>query len=128
MQYYAINTQQVTWEITDGEAVIIHFETSAYYGLNASGTYAWLRLAEGPVAADELAEKIALRYGKVRDSVAADVDGFLQTAIREDLVILAPGNGAASPNVAETSSLAGGYEAPRLTKFGELEKLILSGE
>ncbi|HEY1372595.1 MAG TPA: PqqD family protein [Candidatus Binatia bacterium] len=128
MQHYTINTQQVTWEITDGEAVIIHFETSAYYGLNASGTYAWLQLAEGPVDAGELAEKIAMRYGHLPNRVAADLDGFLQNAISEGLVISVPGNGSASPRIAETPCAAGAYEAPRLTKFGELEKLILSGE
>ncbi|HEY1267256.1 MAG TPA: PqqD family protein [Candidatus Binatia bacterium] len=128
MQHYAINTQQVTWEITDGEAVIIHFETSAYYGLNASGTYAWLQLAEGPAEVRDLAERIAMRYGQLPNSVAADLDGFLQNAISEGLIIPAPGNGAAGPRMAETTSAAGAYEAPRLTKFGELEKLILSGE
>jgi hypothetical protein len=128
MQHYAINSKQVTWEITDGEAVIIHFETSAYYGLNASGTYAWLQLAEGPADAGELAEKIAMRYGKLPNSIAADLDGFLQNAISEGLVISVPGNGAARPRLAGATPPAGAYEAPRLTRFGELEKLILSGE
>lgn len=128
MQRYSINTQQVTWELTDDEAVIIHFETSAYYGLNASGTYLWSLLADGPVDTVELADKIAARYGKRRDEIAAHLDAFLHSLKIEDLVTEHAACGAATVRPADRSPVNSNYQPPCLTKFGELEKLILSGE
>jgi hypothetical protein len=128
MDQYTINTEQVTWELTDGEAVVIHFETSAYYGLNVSGTYLWLELANGPVGSAELAAKIAARYGKRLEEITPDVDTFLRSLKIEDLLVEDGKPGAAPARTAELSSPKDTYQPPSLTKFGELEKLILSGE
>lgn len=127
MQRYSINAQQVTWEFTDGEAVIVHFESSAYYGLNGSGTYIWCRLTDGSVEMDELAQTLAARYGKSPAEIAADLEGFLGSLKTEDLITESAAAGSDSARPAE-ASVHDGYEPPRLTKFGELEKLILSGE
>jgi Coenzyme PQQ synthesis protein D (PqqD) len=127
MQRYSINAQKVTWELTDGEAVIVHFESSAYYGLNATGTYIWCRLADGALDTGELAERLAARYGKRPADIAADIDGFLGSLKTEELISESATPGAASARPGE-NSIDDGYEPPRLTKFGELEKLILSGE
>jgi hypothetical protein len=126
MQRYSINAQRVTWELTDGEAVIVHFESSAYYGLNGSGTYIWSRLTDGAADADDLAQMLAARYGKRPAEIAGDLEGFLGSLKAEDLITeSAAGAPPAHPG---ESSLHDGYQPPRLTKFGELEKLILSGE
>jgi hypothetical protein len=126
MQRYSINVQAVTWELTDGEAVIVHFDSSAYYGLNASGTYIWCRLANGAVDADELVQRVAARYGKRPADIAADLHVFLGSLKREELIAENAAPGAASAQ--SESSVQDVYEPPCLTKFGELEKLILSGE
>lgn len=128
MERYSINADQVTWEMTDGEAVIIHFESSAYYGLNPTGAYVWSRLAEGCGDSGRLAEEVAARYGKAAGSIAADIDSFLARLKTEDLVTTeAPSSGAPARS-AEGVAPEGEYQPPELTKFGELEKLILSGE
>jgi len=127
MQPYSINAQRVTWELTDGEAVIVHFESSAYYGLNGSGTYIWSRLADAAMDPDELAQTLAARYGKRPAEVAADLEVFLGCLKTEDLITETTSPGPGSARASETAP-HDGYEPPRLTKFGELEKLILSGE
>jgi len=127
MQRYSINAQKVTWELTDGEAVIVHFESSAYYGLNATGTYIWCRLADGGLDTGELAQRLAARYGRRPAEIAADVEGFLGSLKTEELIAEDAAPSAASLRPSEYS-VPNGYEPPRLTKFGELEKLILSGE
>ena len=128
MERYSINADHVTWEMTEGEAVIIHFETSAYYGLNPAGAYVWNRLAEGCGEPGKLAEEVAARYGQVAGKIAADIDSFLARLKTEDLITTdAPSNGAPA-RAPQGVAPEGEYQPPRLTRFGELEKLILSGE
>jgi hypothetical protein len=127
MQRYSINVQQVAWELTDGEAVIVHFESSAYYGLNGSGTYIWSRLTDGAADANELAQTLAARYGKRPAEIAGDLESFLGSLKAEGLITDSAAAGAPPAQPVE-ASLHDGYQPPRLTKFGELEKLILSGE
>ena len=128
MKHYSIDAEQVTWEITDGEAVVIHFETSAYYALNPSGTYLWSCLAEGPGDLKELTEKIAAHYGKVSVEIAADVDVFLKSLEAEGLVTEQASSKRAAGGEFGRLDAGIGYQPPELTRFGELEKLILSGE
>jgi Coenzyme PQQ synthesis protein D (PqqD) len=128
MTRHWIDTERVTWEVTDGEAVIVQFESSAYYALNPSGTYVWSLLAKSPAGVEELTEKIAVGYGKAPGEIAADIEAFVESLKAEGLVIeQAPGNGA-PPHAPDKSPPNGSYQPPQLTRFGELEKLILSGE
>ncbi|HEY2989795.1 MAG TPA: PqqD family protein [Candidatus Binatia bacterium] len=128
MTRHSINTERVTWEVTDGEAVIVQFESSAYYALNPSGTYVWSLLAELPAGVEELTKKVAAGYGKAAGEIAADINAFVARLKAEGLVIeQAHGNGA-PPYAPDKSLPNGSYQPPQLTRFGELEKLILSGE
>jgi hypothetical protein len=127
MALYAINADHVTWEVADGEVVVLHFESSAYFALNRSGTCLWTRLAQGPTDPRDLAAGIAAVSGRPVGEVAADVAAFLENLKSEDLVLereAAPGVPAAPAGPCE----AGAYEPPQVTKFGELAQLILSGE
>ena len=52
-QTYVANTDRVLWRVVDGEAVLVHKETSYYYSLNTTGTVIWeLLSAEAQSAAD----------------------------------------------------------------------------
>lgn len=128
MKQYSINTERVTWEIADGEAVIVHFESSAYYALNPTGTYIWTMLAEKPDNAGTLSDRVAASYAKSPGEILADIEQFLENLEQEDLVTeqATPSSTKAPPP--DPSGPNGGYQPPRLTRFGELEKLILSGE
>jgi len=124
----SIDKERVTWEITDGEAVVVHFETSAYYALNSSGAYIWTLLAGERAGIEELTQKVAAFYGKVPGEIAADIAAFLQSLRAEDLVTDRAAGPDAEVHTPEKFGRNGDYQPPRLTRFGELEKLILSGE
>lgn len=112
-RYLQLNNEQVADRVIDGEAVIIHFGTNYYYSLNPAGTVLWEAL-RAPCRASEFTTEGA--------------DGIMDFVARlreEGLVIEVdpPAGGASSrPALAELR------EAPRLTKYDTLDKLIVSGE
>jgi hypothetical protein len=131
MRRYRANTDKVVWRIVDGEAVLVHADTSAYYGLNATGTSIWEALVSASLTPDEIGRRLSERYGVAADALLADVDAFLATVGNESLIVDAPApNGlpADAPLASDGPRSERRYEPPSLTRFGELEKLVLSGE
>jgi hypothetical protein len=113
------------WELVDGEAIVINFETRHYYCLNKTATAAWSLLTAAPHTADTVSAALGPAYGLSASDVHADVTELLAGLASEGLVEPSE-NDAASPNAGD---LAGGtYVAPRLDKYGTLEQLILAGE
>jgi Coenzyme PQQ synthesis protein D (PqqD) len=129
MSRIGANADKVAWRVVDGEAVIVHADSSAYYGLNSTGTFIWEAIAATPLAAEEIAARLGERYGLEPGAARVDVDAFVTSLGGEGLLLEAAdtATGAiASPLVARAAP--GGYEPPALAKFGELEQLVLSGE
>jgi len=115
--YLQLNTAQVADRVIDGEAVIIHFGTNYYYSLNPAGTVLWEALRQ-PCRMSEF--------------TAGETDGvtdFLARLREEELVIeVDPPPGVAADGAPSRLALAELHEAPRLTKYDTLDKLIVSGE
>jgi len=127
---FLANTDKVAWRVVDGEAVIVHADSSAYYGLNATGTFIWEAILTTPLATEDIAARLSTRYGLGREAVRADVEAFLASLGEEGLLLEVAEPGAGPDGAAETGSgpAPGRYEPPTLAKFGELEQLVLSGE
>jgi hypothetical protein len=129
MQAYVVNRDKVTAQVIDDEAVILHADTSEYFGLNQSATWLWMRM-DTPRTAAELIAAIAARYRHAAADVGQDVEDFLSRLTQATLIV--PVEGAASPaepgDAPDESHPRDGYEPPQLVKFGHLETLILSGE
>ena len=117
------------WRVVDGAAVIVHADTSAYYSLNATGTAIWAALCDTGATASELVESLQERYERDAAQLASELDAFLGALAREDLVELGE---SADPSASNGSVRLGPgepeYHPPTVEHFGELEKLILSGE
>jgi hypothetical protein len=129
---YRVNDAKVAWRVVEGEGVLLHADSSAYFGLNQTGTLLWQRLAASPQSASELAEWLQESVSGAPDDPAPVVAQFLEQLSRLDL--LDPAAGPASDRnpppdagpLLEPGAVV--YEPPLITPFGELEKLILSGE
>ena len=130
MKNFQANTDKVAWRVVDGEAVIVHADSSAYYGLNAAGTLIWEAIAAAPLSAEDIAARLGARYALARDAARADVQAFLGSLNAEGLLQeTADGSGRADVSTGDQKEHApGGYEPPALARFGELEQLVLSGE
>ena len=127
---FQVNTDTAAWRFVDGEAVIIHADTSAYYGLNKTASFIWETLLGEGLPAREISDRLGARFDVDSASILGDVEAFLAVLATEGLVregIGSTGNGAA-PAGSALASVVASYEPPRLERFGELEQLVLSGE
>lgn len=82
----AVAKQNASWRIVDGEAVVIHLQTTHYYSLNGSGTYVWELLAEQPLDPPAIVVAVARHYDRPEAEVADAVHTLLRELIREQLV------------------------------------------
>jgi hypothetical protein len=125
---YSTSVDKVAWRVVDGEGVLLHAETSAYYGLNRIGTILWERLAAAPMSAEELTDWTMAALSLKDDTIRSDIQAFLDHLQSMDLVEQHPATPAAMVPDAPAGLAGLLWEAPILMPFGELEKLILSGE
>lgn len=130
MRRVQANTDIAAWRIVDGEAVIVHATSSAYYGLNSTGTFIWESIVSEPMASHDIADRLSARFGVTGDSIRHDVDAFLTSLEAEGLVCEAGEELITNPSVEVSTrpSATAPFVPPRLARFGELEQLVLSGE
>lgn len=128
---YQANDARVAWRVVEGEGVLLHAETSGYYGLNRTGTLLWQQLAARPSSVEELGTWVAEHIPGAPNDPAVEVAAFIAQLLQYDLIdAAAPGTEQLSP-AQPPGSLDlddAEYEPPLVSPFGELEKLILSGE
>lgn len=128
---YQASEARVAWRVVEGEGVLLHAETSGYFGLNRTGTQLWQQLAARPMSVDELAAWIRERLSGAPEDPAVDVAAFIAQLLQHDLIdAAAPGQEQPPPDPATQTldSESAVYEPPLVSPFGALEKLILSGE
>jgi hypothetical protein len=118
----------VAWRELDGEFVLISVETTHYYSLNSTGSEVWRVLLEGPQTVDSIAAPLAARHGVDRDAVHAQVAALLAALASEGLIRVDEGDEPRSAAPVSGPNGHGVYEAPSLSKYDALERLILSGE
>ena len=130
MRRLQANTDIAAWRIVDGEAVIVHAVSSAYYGLNSTGTFIWESILGEPMTSDEIADRMTARFGVTDGLVHDAVAAFLASLHAEGLVREAGGDSIATPAAGGSTepNATGEFVPPRLSRFGELEQLVLSGE
>jgi len=112
----------------DEEAVIIHLDSSSYFGLNPSGASIWSRLVETACTPVEVAEWLSARYRIRPDQAHNEAKAFLEQLAQAEL--LQEGTVAQSPAASDTEPVGSldEYQAPELVRFGDLNTLILSAE
>lgn len=75
-------------ETLDGEVVVIHLHSGAYYSADALGTELWNRLENGASVAG-LSRELAQRFDADDGVIAEALDDFVSTLRREGLVKVA---------------------------------------
>jgi hypothetical protein len=60
-QRFTVNSPEVIEESVDGEVLIVHLGTGAYYSSDGAGEFIWRRIAAGHTAA-EAAEALASHF------------------------------------------------------------------
>jgi len=84
-KYYKINSENVTYRIIDGDALILKLKTGEYYSLSQSGTFIWKFLGE-KITLKELADKLSQEYGINKNVAISDTKALLKDLISESIV------------------------------------------
>lgn len=74
------------WREMDGETVVLDLVASRYLSVNSTGTALWPALARGATPA-ALAALLVDRFGIDEQQAHADVEAFLDTCRRRDLLV-----------------------------------------
>ena len=125
--HYRVVDDNVAWRVADKEAVLLHADSSAYFGLNQTGTLLWTQLAEHPMTLDQLTGWARSRFPDAPAGVRDEIAAFVDSLVEHDLLGSADTAEASAPRAAAGEETPP-WESPSLERFGELEKLILSGE
>jgi hypothetical protein len=125
---HSIQGDAVAWREVDGEFVLISVETTHYYSLNSTGSDAWRILLEGPQTADSIAGALAVRHGLDPMAIHGEVSALLEQLRSEGLTRMEEAGDALVIGAPPALDRNGAYEAPSLSKYDALERLILSGE
>ena len=123
---FSIDPQKSAWRIVDGEAVLIHAETTYYYGLNGTGTWVWQQLLEDDLSAEMLCRRLGGEIDGERATL--EIADFLSGLEEEELIEPAsPSQSEAAPEQVG-AALSVEWSAPEMTRYSTLEDLIVCGE
>jgi hypothetical protein len=87
MTLYYLNSTQTSWKELDGQAVIIHFETTHYYSLNETGTFIWKLLDKKPRSESDILQEVSSQYGRAASEISTDIKNLLKHLVNENLIM-----------------------------------------
>jgi len=99
--------------------------------LNATATCAWEGLVSAAATREDLSRRLSVCYGRDVNTLRSHVDALVAALAAESLIVESPtptGDTANASRPGDVLRSQNGYEPPALSRFGELEKLVLSGE
>ena len=126
MSAYAVNPRKVVHQTIDGEAILIQFETGAYYSLAGAGAEIWHLLAGGR-SIDEIVTRLGQAYDAGADELRHAVEGLVEELTQEDLIEPGP-EASLSPSTKDGNTPAGersAFQPPMLEKFTDMQDFLL---
>ena len=124
---YRVNAPHVIAETIGGETIIVHLSTGCYFSLGGSAVVIWEELAAGkPVS--EVTQQLSLRYEADGAELDAAIARIIDELQREELIVSAPdenGASSAATPVPEAPAERAPFEQPTLSKFTDMQDIIL---
>ena len=122
---YAVDENQIVFEVLDQEVMVVNLDTGYYYSLEGTAVEIWQAMAAGATAA-EAAETVMAQYAGARPEVAAAVEQFVAELLREALLIPATAE-QAPPSPSGAAALpesARAFTQPVMYKYADMANLI----
>lgn len=122
--YYQVNSQQVAYEVLEGEVVIIHLDKGNYYNLEGSCLEIWNLLVAG-VKETDLLESVFKNYDVSSDVAKEAVQNFLDQLKAEELITTESGEPAKIDSVADEKTAKSPFQPPSIQKYEDMQDLLL---
>lgn len=116
---YRLNGPEVVAETLDGEALIVHLGTGAYYTCGGAGEVAWAQLLAGATV-EQVADALATAFAIPRDQAEQDAASFVAEALAQGLVVEATREYEGSVPGATGRA----YASPAFDKYTDMEQLL----
>lgn len=117
---YQVNSPEVIEESIDGEVLIVHLGTGAYYSSDGSGNFIWRRVVAGQTAS-EVAAAVASHFGLDAEPATLTVERMVGQYEVEGLIR----ERDARPVEDVPPAAPAAYEEPVLNKYTDMEELLL---
>ena len=118
---FRVDPQRVVHETIDGETILIHLMTGAYFSLSGCGPEIWSLLVDG-WSDEAAAEELARRYPDQADAGEA-TRAFVDRLVAEELVEES-GEPAEQPPGAEMPS-GRPFDPPAVQKYTDMQYFLL---
>jgi hypothetical protein len=122
---YRLNSPDVVQEMIDGEVIVVHTVTGAYYSLADWGAAIWSDLLRG-LDHRAIVERIAPEGDARRETVVAEIDLFIAELRTQRLIEPDESVSGAPPSEGPVSTDRNGpYVTPSIQKYSDMEELLL---
>jgi hypothetical protein len=119
-----VDHERVVYETIDGETLLIHLVSGAYFSLRESGPEIWdLLVSEGSAA--RAAAVLAERHPTQAAGVAAAVDGLADELLGHGLLVPGPGPEPERPAAAAAARAAPAFVAPVLERYTDMQYFLM---
>jgi endonuclease/exonuclease/phosphatase family metal-dependent hydrolase len=91
MKYYEPVPEVSFTRFDEGEGILLHLTTKAYYTLNATGVFIWEQLEQKRRSVAEVVEALLAHFDVSPQQAQQQVEAFLEELARQGLVAVVPG-------------------------------------
>lgn len=121
---FRVDEREVIHETLEGESVLVHLGTGAYFSLLGSATVIWALVVEGR-SAEEIVTSVQGAYAGDSEQIAMETMALLGSIVEHRLATpCSDGVPAASP-VAGNDAPVIPYISPKLEAFEDMRDLLL---
>ena len=126
---YQPNTSRITYEVIEGEVIIVDFDSGAYYSINALGSVIFNWVVQG-MRLGEIICTLENHYIQTDHNIVQAVNEFLQALLDDGIIVR---NAGTSAHIVEGASEMLGedlletiqFTDPVLEKYTDMEELLL---
>jgi hypothetical protein len=117
------NSQDVSAEVIDGEAIIINVASGVYYSLDNVGAAIWNLLEKG-FSLQHCLETLLRRYVVSEERARPDLENLVTQLLEEDLIAEIVVEPAPDLNNSSVDSERAVYEKPELNAYRDMGDLL----
>lgn len=121
-QRLIVTSEEIAGKVIDGEAIVMHLGTGAYYSMNAVASRVW-ELSEAGHTLSDVSRAVAHDFGVDGDLAQRDVLKLARELVEEGLLKPTSENGT-SPWAPSGEGGEREYQAPELEKYSDMADLL----